>query len=117
MEASHAAERPGGSLATVFKTSLYLLICLASMALALGEESFFPTGLTIPLAIAAFFLNEQTSILRLSAGWGSLFGAMAFVATGIAFLPADLLGRLLAGAHLLVYLTWIVLFQDKTSVR
>lgn len=117
MDAIAAAERPSSSLATIFKVSLYLLVCLASLALALGEESAFPTGLTIPLAIAAFFLNEQLGVLRLSPGWSSLFGAVAFVVTAIAFIPAELLSRLLSGAHLLVYLTWIVLFQDKTKGR
>src|SRR4051812_33086313 len=73
MDAIPAAERSSSSLATVFKISLYSLVCLASLALALGEESAFPTGLTIPLAIAAFFLNEQLGVLRLSPGWSSLF--------------------------------------------
>lgn len=103
-----------------FLISIYTLTALSGGMIAFAEEIPFPSGLTIPLAMLAYFFNEKEHRLRIRTLWANALGILAF---GIA--AAELLiagysqagfaaeGRLLAGAHLLSYLVWIALFQDK----
>lgn len=42
-------------------------------------------------------------------------GLVAFLVAAIEFTVGDREGKLLAGAHLVVYLNWIVLLQKKTN--
>lgn len=103
-----------------FLISIYGLTALAGVMLAFAEEIAFPTGLTLPVAILAWHFNEQTKQLRIQTFWANLLGVGAFLISGAELVIAGFSeigfaaeGRLLAGAHLLTYLTWIALFQDK----
>lgn len=88
--------------------------------LAIAEELPFPTALTVPLAAIAFHQNETRRNIRLTTVWANVLGLGAF---GVAALELLLAGysdgggaaelRVLAGAHLLTYLTWVALFQAK----
>ena len=72
-----------------------------------------PQAFTIPLAVVAFALTERRRVFLLPTGLANLCGLLALGAMGIEFMGETLEARLLAGAHLLVYLTWISMFQDK----
>jgi transglutaminase-like putative cysteine protease len=98
---------------TVFHVSIYSLTALSGLILAIAEESFFPAGLTVLLAFLALVLNEQLRLVRLSVLWSNLLGLAAFAIAAFELTGADVETRVLAGAHLLTYLTWIALFQQK----
>ncbi len=100
-------------LETVFQFSIYSMTALAGAMLAYGEEIFFPSGVTVILSFLALFINEQTYRFRIPPFVSNL---LALVVVGVVISEfrgerAD--ARLLAGAHFLVYVTWIVLFQAK----
>lgn len=116
-----------------FTLSLYVLVCYAATMLALAETGvsiasmlaftypeamlgLFPAILTIPIAIAAYHLAEKRG-WRTSTSVASILGLVAF---GIALLELwmrDIEGRLLFGAHLLIYLSWILLWQEHSARR
>src|SRR5262249_17693318 len=97
----------------IFQFSVYLLTALAGGMLAFGEETFFPSGLTVPLALVAFVFCERRRLVSIGP-WTSNFLGLAALGMGIYESfgeQAD--ARLLAGSHFLVYITWIVMFQAK----
>ena len=104
----------------VFLISIYTLTALAGGMIAFAEELPFPSGLTLPLAILAYYFNEREQRWRIGTFWANSCGVLAFGIAGAELLIAGYSeagfaaeGRLLAGAHLLSYLVWIALFQDK----
>jgi len=101
------------SLASVFHFSLYVLVALAGAMLAFGEESFFPSGLTVLLSGFVLYFNERSARLRLAPWVGNLLGLAALGALAYEFFGESPESRLLAVAHFLVYITWIVLLQAK----
>jgi transglutaminase-like putative cysteine protease len=107
-------------MTNVFHLSLYSLVAIAAMMLSLAEGSAFPTGLTVPAALLALYLNEKRRAIRLRTLTANVFGLVAFALAGIELLYSQVEEsgfaqerRVLAGAHLLSYLTWIALFQAK----
>ena len=103
-----------------FLISIYSLTALSGGMIAFAEEIPFPSGLTLPLAILAYFFNEREQRIRIKTYWANIFGLVAFGTAATELLVAGYSeagfaaeGRLLAGAHLLSYLVWIALFQDK----
>jgi len=105
------------SVSNVFRISVYGLISLAACMLAFSEGQLFPQGLTVAAVLVGFFLTDRSPRWQLSVVWAGSIGLMAF-AVSIAEVvrgefAEDLEARLVSGAHLLVYLTWIFLFQKK----
>jgi len=98
---------------TVFHASIYSLTALAGFTLAFAEGALFPTILTVPLAFLALLLNEHLRIVRMSVLWSNLLGVVAFGVAVFELAGTDAETRVLAGGHLLSYLTWIALFQAK----
>lgn len=103
-----------------FLISIYALTALSGGMIAFAEEIPFPSGLTLPLAILAYFFNEREHKIRIKTFWANILGVVAFAIAATELLVAGFSeagfvaeGRLLAGAHLLSYLVWIALFQDK----
>lgn len=119
------------SIRQVFVLSLYLLAGLGATMLALAETgvplgslltmarlgaiaSIFPALLTLPIAAAAYQVVEKR-------GWSigpRVASGLGLVALMVALLELwfrNIEGRLLFGAHLLVYLTWILLWQEKSG--
>lgn len=111
--------RPGAErrLTAVFQISIYSLICLASGILAMAEGAAFPQILTFPVALAAFYFTERRRIVRLTTTWANAFGLLAFLLAALEFFGGNEEGKLLAGAHLIVYLCWIVLFREKRATH
>ena len=109
-------------LAQVFKISLYCLTGIASIALILGDEYPLLACLSIPIAIAAYLLSEHWTIVRLSGSKSSVVGVLALLLAAAEFAWVtvkgdELIFQLLAGSHLLLYLTWIVMFQEKQTLQ
>lgn len=104
------------TLTQVFRVSLYALVALAGSMLAYGEESLYPSGLTVVLSAFVLVFSENYARLRINALTGNLLGLAALGAAAYEFFGPSIDARLLAGAHFLVYITWIVLLQSK-SIR
>ena len=107
------------SVSNVFRISVYGLISLAACMLAFSEGQLFPQGLTVAAVLVGFFLTDRSPRWQLSVVWAGSIGLVAF-AVSIAEVvrgefAEDLEARLVSGAHLLVYLTWIFLFQKKKT--
>ena len=107
-------------LATVFKLSLYGLTALVSWILGAAENhSWLPYG-SLPFVIIGYLWCEARGRSRLhgmSDTMGSVFGFVALAVATNEFFSSNPEGKLLAGTHLMVFLTWIVLLQAKTSYR
>lgn len=100
-------------LETIFQVSIYGLVSLAGISLALAEGSPL-AAFTLPLALLALFFSERWKSVGLPQLWANLLGIAALMAGTIEFTSGTAEARLLSGAHFLVYLTWIALFQTKT---
>lgn len=98
---------------SVFHASVYSLAALAGLILCVAEEKLFPTILTVPLAFLAWLLNERLQVVRLKVLWSNVLGMGAFLVAAFELASEDTEARVLAGAHLLTYLSWIALFQEK----
>jgi len=95
--------------------SLALQVCIAAGIFAAAEEAPLALG-TIPLAIGALLLIDFLGWLRPPA---VLLNLAALASLGLAFVEfrQDGEARLLAGGHLVVYLTWTFLLQVKDLRR
>ena len=129
-------------LGYVFKVSLYSLTVLVGAILGFAESegtkyvgwsasdggsSFgirqFGVALpflSLPIVACGYLFTERRRKMGtnlgggLQPGWANLLGIAALIATGFEFSSENHEGKLLAGTHLLLYATWIVLFQQKT---
>lgn len=117
-------------LGTVFKLSLYGLTALvgAILGAAEGEGAAAATRnsdlvlpfLSLPIVVCGYLVTERRRRgssdqgMGLSSLWANVLGVIALVATFYEFSSENREGKLLAGTHLLLYATWIVLFQKKT---
>lgn len=116
----HADDRNRGAASDMtstrdaFTLSLYLTVCLAGAMLWGAEGTFSQAALTLPVAVAAFLCVERRG-LTLPAAAANGLGLLAIAAALVELWLRDVEGRLLFGAHLLVYLTWILLWLPKTS--
>ncbi len=100
-------------LVSAFKLSLYGLTALAAWMLGRAEGGWIPYA-TFPVLAAAFAITEPRGGRSLPAWLANFFGAFAVSAAGWEFSLPGQEAKLLSGAHLLVYATWIVMFQEKT---
>ena len=101
------------NLTSVFRFSLHLLVALAGGMLAFGEETVLPSGMTVLFSACAWYLHQRPARLRLPLLAGNLMGLAALAAAGYEFFGESADARLLAVAHFLAYITWIVLVQAK----
>jgi protein-glutamine gamma-glutamyltransferase len=101
------------NIETAFLRSVVFCVSLASIVLANAEENVWPTAFTPVVAIFAYILVDRKKLIRLSLLGANALGIIAFIAATMEFRDGDLLGKLLAGAHLLVYITWVVLLLKK----
>jgi transglutaminase-like putative cysteine protease len=102
-------------LTLVFQASVYLTLGLSALILAHAEGSVFPAGMTIPIACAAWFFTERRKLLQLPTSWANVLGMGGFIAAMSELMTNNIEARLLSGAHLLVYLSWVVVFQKKEA--
>ena len=99
-------------LATIFQISLYGLLAYAGWILGQAEGAWIPYG-TIIASVLGLFLTEKPRNWGLSPGWSHAAGLAAVIFAGREFFSDNPEGRLLSGAHLVCYATWIVLLQQK----
>lgn len=104
------------NLTLTFQISIYLLISLSSIMFMLAEGAAFPQLVTIPLGLLTLFFTDRWSKFSLSPLWANILGLLAFLIVCAEFF-SDIEGRLLSGAHFLVYLTWIILLQKKGDTQ
>lgn len=104
------------NLTLTFQLSIYLLISLSSIMFMLAEGGAFPQLVTIPLGLLTLFFTDRWSKFSLSPLWANVLGLLAFLFVCAEFF-SDIEGRLLSGAHFLVYLTWIILLQKKGDTQ
>ncbi|MCA9085491.1 MAG: DUF3488 domain-containing protein [Planctomycetaceae bacterium] len=98
---------------SVFFVSIAAAVSASAMMLASAEDSTWPAGWTPAVAAFSYFLIERRQKLRLSVTGANILGLICFGVATYEFYGASLLGKLLAGAHLLVYITWVVLLLPK----
>ncbi len=110
-------------LGTVFKLSLYGLTALVGCILGAAEnQSWLPYG-SLPFVFLGYAWCERTGPNRrarprgMSDTLSSIFGFLALAVSTNEFFGGNPEGKLLAGTHLMVFLTWIVLLQAKTAYR
>jgi hypothetical protein len=100
-------------LKATFFRSITVVTSAAAITLAGSEGQLFPSALTPVIAVLGWILVDHLQLIQLPVFLGNLFGIGALIATGIEFSGGTLERKLLAGSHLLVYLTWIVLLLPK----
>ncbi|MEP3480075.1 MAG: DUF3488 and transglutaminase-like domain-containing protein [Fuerstiella sp.] len=96
-----------------FLRSLSISISIASLILAAAEDSFLPAGLTPFIALAAHLLIDRHQVVHVSIAFANVLGSLAFIATAYEFVDSSVLGKLMAGSHLLIYISWVVLLLPK----
>lgn len=101
------------NLLLVFHYSLYTLAGAAGLLLSISEWSPFPALLTPPLAVAAYWFTEKRRSFYLNAVATNVLAVAAIGAAGVEFFQPSMEVKLLSVAHLLVYVSWIILFQEK----
>jgi len=110
-------------LAHAYKLSLYGLAVLVAGVLGAAESgSWVPYGM-LPAAIFGYWWCEMSHgpIGKQSTGLpdtlAAACGLVALLASANEFYSDKYEGKILSGVHLLVYLGWIVLLQQKTIRR
>jgi protein-glutamine gamma-glutamyltransferase len=124
-DSQHGGRRPFGLLPAdltlmsdtrrQFTLSLYAVACLAAALLAGAEGGWLiPAALTLPIAVAAYALVEHRAA-GIPTPLANALGLAAVAGALIELAVRDVEGRILFGAHMLVYLSWILLWQEKGS--
>lgn len=96
-----------------FLRSMTVAVALSSLILSAAEGSRWPAIVTPFLAVLTHVFVDSKRLFRLPVTGANTLGVIAFLTAAIEFQGNDLLGKLLSGAHLLVYMTWIVLLLKK----
>ncbi|QDT63748.1 transglutaminase family protein [Calycomorphotria hydatis] len=107
--------RPRTTTRASLEVYVTLLVALGSLMLGLASETAFPSLLTIPLCLLALYVTERERIFGYSSTMANLLSIPALFFAGGELFSGTVLMRLAAGANLLVYLTWIILFQWKEN--
>jgi transglutaminase-like putative cysteine protease len=109
-------------LAFVFKLSVYALTGFVGLALGLAEYGPIPF-VSLPVTIFSYWWCEVGTKHGRSGGGGlgeipaRVLGFLALLAASFEFFGNSPESKLLAGIHLMVYLTWVVLLQQKSIYR
>ena len=92
-----------------------IVAAAAGLLLAFAENWWFPAALTPAFALLSHLVVDRGGRWHLPVLAANILGlaALGFAATEL--VGGEIEGRLLFGAHLIVYLTWVVLCQRKTA--
>lgn len=99
----------------VFQISLAVLLCLTGLVLALSEGGVVPAILG-PVALASLYYVDWTRSVRLSQKWLTILAVVGFGAAGLELRYGDLDAPLVAAAHLLIYLSCVLLLSRKSDL-
>lgn len=106
------AESRDRQLRVTFYRSVTIVLSAAAILLAFSEGRAFPSALTPLFALAGIYIVDFRRWANLPTIVANLCGLAALVITTMQFSGTNY-NKVLAGTHLLVYLTWIVLFMRK----
>ncbi len=99
-------------LSAVLTASIVVLSIVSSLIFAFAEGG--PTAaLTLPVGLIAWFLGERHEGFALPRVAMNVLGFTAVFMAGYELYVGTIEARLLAGGHLIVYLSWLFLFQAK----
>ena len=101
-------------LIATFHRSITMTVCVSALILCSAEGSLLPGAITPVVAIVAWLIFDENRPRFLPVIAANLLGMVALFAAGVEFLAGDIESKLLSGAHLIVYLTWIVLLLHKS---
>lgn len=102
-------------LRETFFRSIMLVTSVTSIILCGCEGALYPAGFTPIIAIASWVIVDNKQWLRIPVIVGNILSLIALLAASIEFYDGTLERKLMAGAHLLVYLTWVVLLLPKKT--
>ena len=100
-------------VASVFDVSLYVLLALAHLLLIVGEGALLPQGIGFPVAVFALLFVDRWRVIGLSGGLINCGAVAAMLVTGWELTGEAPETRLVAAAHLLCYLSWLVMLGPK----
>ncbi len=98
-----------------FHRSVMMTACLSGLILCSAEGTLFPSAVTPVVAVTAWLLVDSMKVFRLPVIVANILGLVALSASAVEFVAGNIEAKLLSGAHLIVYLTWIVLLLEKTT--
>lgn len=103
------------TLRKTFLVSEFLLIIAGAVTMAIAQGEYWPAPFTPPLAIIAAWFVDHKRQFSLSLFWANALGlaSILITVTLVMYFPS-IEHRLISMANLLVYLTWIVMFTEKT---
>lgn len=93
--------------------SFAVTVSVAALILAGAEGARWPAAFTPLVAGVAYVFVDRRNLIRLPVVAANTLGVIAFLAMSVEFYGNTLLGKLFAGSHLLVYMTWVVLLMRK----
>lgn len=96
-----------------FMRSMAVTVSVSACILASAEGHWYPAALTPLVALLTYTLVDRRGVIRLPIMVANILGLIAFAAMIWEFYGNTLLGKLLSGAHLLVYISWVVLLLQK----
>jgi len=96
-----------------FLRSVTVMISASALVLAQAEEAWFPAVLTPFVALLTYALVDRRKRIQLPLWAANTLGVIAFLAMSVEFYGNTVLGKLMSGAHLLVYISWVVLLLRK----
>jgi protein-glutamine gamma-glutamyltransferase len=96
----------------VLQISMTVLVSVAAIFFACAEGNPL-AGITPLLALLTLYFVDVKRVIVVPTVIAALLGVCAFLAAGLEFFSDHLEARLLAGGHLLVYLSWVFLIQVK----
>ncbi len=100
-------------LQSAFFRSITLTTAVAGLVLCHSEGSFFPAVLTPFVAVVAWIFVDHLKWIRLPTWLANVCGLTALTMSMYEFGRGTVEGKLLSGAHMLVYLTCIVVMMQK----
>jgi protein-glutamine gamma-glutamyltransferase len=102
-------------LLDAFHRSVMMTACLSGLVLCSAEGTLFPSAVTPVVAVIAWLFVDSMKVFRLPVIVANILGLVALSASAMEFVAGNIEAKLLSGAHLIVYLTWIVLLLEKTT--
>ncbi|MFG0294761.1 MAG: DUF3488 and DUF4129 domain-containing transglutaminase family protein [Maioricimonas sp. JB045] len=102
------------SLTPLVQISVTVMVSLASLVFAIAEGGPIP-ALTVPIAIGSLLIVDRMRQFSVGPMAAFALGLMAIGAAGIELAVGGIEARLLSVAHLSVYLTWVILVQQKDT--
>ena len=101
-------------LSTFLSASIILLSILSSLIFAFAEGGA-TAALTLPVGLIAWFLGEREEGFTLPKVGMNILGFVAVFMAAYELYIGSIEARLLAGGHLIVYLSWLFLFQARET--